>query len=296
MATTVDVALEGFSARRERLLVARVRRLFSHYSFVVGFTLLLIVVVGAVAAGLLATHAPDAMNFRERFVAPGPGGLFGTDAYGRDVFSRVLYGGRISLWIGFGVVLLNAVFGILIGCLAAYYRRLDNILMRVMDGLMAFPAILLAIAISAVLGASLINVIIALTITYVPRTARVLRASVLVIRESEYVEAARAAGARDWRILASHVLPNSLAPLLVQLTFIFAYAVLAEATLSFLGMGAPPPTPTWGSIIAEGRDVLVEAPWICLFPGIAISMTVLGLNLVGDGLRDVLDPRLKVLS
>jgi peptide/nickel transport system permease protein len=183
-----------------------------------------------------------------------------------------------------------------IGCLAGYYRRLDNILMRIMDGLMAFPAILLAIAISALLGASEFNVVVALTITYVPRTARILRSSVLVVRETEYVAAGRAAGARDWWILWSHVLPNSLAPLLVQLTFIFAYAVIAEATLSFLGMGTPPPAPTWGNVIAEGRAYLVEAPWITFFPGIAIVMTVLGLNLAGDGLRDVLDPRLKVQS
>jgi peptide/nickel transport system permease protein len=165
--------------------------------------------------------------------------------------------------------------------------------MRVMDALMAFPAILLAVAITAALGPSAVNVVIALVAVYTPRTARIVRASVLVTREMEYVSASRALGAQAVRTLFRHVLPNCLTPLVVQVTFVFAYAVLAEAALSFLGMGPPPPTPTWGNVIADGRDYLREAPWICLFPGAAISATVLGLNLLGDGLRDLLDPRLR---
>jgi peptide/nickel transport system permease protein len=209
------------------------------------------------------------------------------------VFSRVLHGSRVSLVIGLFVVVLTGVLGTTIGAISGYVRRLDNVIMRVMDGFMAFPPILLAIAIGAVLGPSLMNAVIALSVAYTPRTARIVRASVLVVRESEYVEAARAVGAGHLRILFRHILANSLAPLLVQLTFIFALAILAEAVLSFIGVGPPPPTPTFGNIIADGRNYIAEAPWISIWPGIAIMLTVLGLNLLGDGLRDVLDPRLK---
>ena len=178
--------------------------------------------------------------------------------------------------------------------LAGYFRRLDNPIMRVNDALMAFPAIFLALGITAVLGPSTIDVVIALAIAYIPRTARIVRASVIVLREMEYVQAAVAAGAGHWRILRRHILPNAMAPLIVQLSFLFAYAVLTEATLSFLGVGAVPPTPTWGNIMAEGRQYMIDAPWIITIPGAALMITVLGLNLLGDGLRDVLDPRLRV--
>ena len=190
--------------------------------------------------------------------------------------------------------MLNAVFGTLIGAAAGYFRRLDNVLMRVNDALMAFPAILLAIAVTSVLGPSTINVILALSIVYIPRTARIVRSSVIVLREMEYVQAAVAAGAGHWRILRHHILPNAVAPMIVQLSFLFAYAVLSEATLSFLGVGAVPPTPTWGNIMSEGRDFMREAPWIITIPGVALMITVMGLNLLGDGLRDVLDPRLRI--
>jgi peptide/nickel transport system permease protein len=166
--------------------------------------------------------------------------------------------------------------------------------MRVNDALMAFPAILLAIAVTSVLGPSTLNVILALSIVYIPRTARIVRSSVIVLREMEYVQAAVAAGASHWRILRHHILPNAMAPMIVQLSFLFAYAVLSEATLSFLGVGAVPPTPTWGNIMAEGRDFMREAPWIITIPGVALMITVMGLNLLGDGLRDVLDPRLRI--
>jgi peptide/nickel transport system permease protein len=191
-------------------------------------------------------------------------------------------------------VALNAVFGTLLGAVSGYFRRLDNMLMRFNDALMAFPAIILALAITAALGASMINAVIAIAVVYIPRTARIVRASVLVVRETEYVQAAVAAGAGTWRILRHHILPNSLAPLIVQLSFLFAYAVISEATLSFLGLGAPPPTPTWGNIMSEGRQYMREAPWIIAIPGVALALTVMSLNLLGDGLRDVLDPRLKV--
>jgi peptide/nickel transport system permease protein len=206
----------------------------------------------------------------------------------------VIWGAQLSVIIGFSVVALNAVFGTLIGAVAGYFRMLDNALMRVNDALMAFPAILLAIGITAVLGPSTLDAILALAIVYIPRTARIVRSSVIVLREMEYVQAAVAAGAGHWRILRRHILPNAMAPLIVQLSFLFAYAVLSEATLSFLGLGAVPPTPTWGNIMAEGRQYMIEAPWIITIPGIALMITVMGLNLLGDGLRDVLDPRLRI--
>jgi peptide/nickel transport system permease protein len=259
-----------------------------------GLILFSLVVVMAVSAGLLAPHNPLQNNFRYRLGAPTAVYWLGTDGFGRDVLSRVLYGARVSLRVGLMVVLLNGILGTLIGSTAGYFRRLDNPIMRLMDGLMAFPAILLAIALAATLGASEVNVVLALTAAYAPRTARIVRASVLVIREMEYVQAAIAVGAGYLRILFRHILTNSMAPIIVQLTFIFAVSVLAEAVLSFIGVGPPPPTPTWGNIIADGRNYVREAPWISLLPGIAIAVTVLGLNLLGDGLRDVLDPRMRV--
>jgi len=270
------------------------RRLRRHRLFMTGLILFGLVVLIALAAGLLAPHSPNQNNFRYRLGAPTGTYLLGTDGFGRDVLSRVLHGTRVSLRIGLMVVVLNGILGTLIGSTAGYFRRLDNVIMRLMDGLMAFPAILLAIALAAALGASEINVVLALTAAYAPRTARIVRASVLVIREMEYVQAAVAAGAGYLRILFRHILTNSMAPLIVQLTFIFAVSVLAEAVLSFIGVGPPPPTPTWGNIIADGRNYIREAPWISLLPGIAIAVTVLGLNLLGDGLRDVLDPRMRI--
>ncbi|MBN9347743.1 MAG: ABC transporter permease [Devosia sp.] len=216
---------------------------------------------------------------------------FGTDNLGRDVASRVFYGTRISLFIGIATVLLTGIAGTLLGLVAGYVRTLDGVLMRIMDGFMAFPALMLAVAITATLGPSSINAVVALAAVYIPRTARVVRASALVVSQLDYVESARVLGCSESRILWRHILPNCLGPLIVQLTFVFAYAVLSEAALSFLGMGTPPPTPTLGAVIAEGRDYVREAPWICLFPGLALLICVLGLNLMGDGLRDRFDPR-----
>ncbi len=270
------------------------RRLLRHKLFVTGSILVGLVTFGAIFADLLTIADPTRMSVRTRFEPPSLEYIFGTDNFGRSQWARVLYGARLSLMIGLGVVVLNAIFGTLVGALAGYFKSLDNILMRVADAFMAFPVILLAIGITAALGPSSVNAVIALAAVYTPRTARVVRASVLVAREMEYVQAARACGAGDWRIIRRHVMPNCMAPLIVQLTFIFAYAVLSEAVLSFLGLGAQPPTPTWGNIIAEGRQYIREAPWITVIPGLVLAATVLGLNLLGDGLRDVLDPRLKV--
>lgn len=270
------------------------QRLRLSRSFTIGMALVCAIALVAVLADLISPYDPLKSDIRSRLAPPDADHWFGTDHFGRDILSRVIYGGRLSLEIGFLVVIFTGTFGTLIGGIAGYFRRLDQPIMRLMDAIMAFPAILLAITVSATLGASVVNVVVALGIATTPHTARIVRASVLVVREMEFVEAARALGANDFRILFRHVLLNSLAPLIVRLTYVFATAILAEAVLSFIGVGPPPPAPTFGSIIANGRDFMVEAPWITVFPGLAILVAVLGLNLLGDGLRDVLDPRIQV--
>jgi peptide/nickel transport system permease protein len=280
--------------RRHHPAWTTLRRLLHHRLFVTGLVLFGVIVLAAILAPWIAPVDPNRLAMRYRFLPPSPQHLFGTDNFGRSLWSRVIWGARLSMLIGTAVVAINAVFGTLIGAAAGYFRALDNVVMRVNDALMAFPAVLLAIGVTAVLGPSVNDVIIALGIVYTPRTARIVRASVIVLREMDYVQAARAAGAGDLRILRKHILPNAMAPLIVQLSFLFAYAVLTEATLSFLGVGAVPPTPTWGNIMAEGRQYMVDAPWIITIPGAALMITVLGLNMLGDGLRDVLDPRLRI--
>jgi peptide/nickel transport system permease protein len=281
-------------AERRRFLA--LRKLAAHRSFRIGLLIVVTLVLAAFIGPWLTGIDPTAMRIRNKFKPPSELFLMGTDNYGRDVLTRVLYGGQLSLGIGFFVALLSGAAGTIVGVVAGHFRALDAYLMRVMDALLAFPAILVAIGIGAALGPQATSIVVALSVAYIPRTARVVRASTLVIREMEYIEAARVSGAGNLRIIFKHILPNCLGPLTVQLTFVFAYAILAEAALSFLGIGPPPPAPSWGNIIAEGRDHAVEAWWIMLFPGIAISLAALGMNLLGDGLRDVLDPRLKIES
>jgi peptide/nickel transport system permease protein len=285
---------EGIALKREHPARATIKRLLRHRLFMTGLVLFLIIAMTAILAPWITDVDPNRLSMRNKFKPPGEGWVFGTDSFGRSLWSRVVWGAQLSMLIGASVVALNAVFGILIGAAAGYFRRIDNLLMRINDALMAFPAILLAIAVTSVLGPSTFNVILALGIVYIPRTARIVRSSVIVLREMEFVQAAVAAGAGHWRILTRHILPNAMAPVIVQLSFLFAFAVLSEATLSFLGVGAVPPTPTWGNIMAEGRDFMREAPWIITIPGIALMITVMGLNFLGDGLRDVLDPRLRI--
>jgi len=259
----------------------------------VGGALILIIVASAVAAPLLAPFDPVALNVPDRLLPPGPAHPFGTDEFGRDILSRTLYGARLSLVVGALVTLLATTAGIVVGLAAGSNPRADRILMRIMDGLMAFPDVLLAIGLMASLGPSVRNVILSLGFVYTPRIARVVRAAVLVVVRQEYVEAARAVGASHSRILARHILVNCASPVIVQATFITAYAMLGEAALSFLGVGVPPQVPTWGGIISAGQVYLRQAPWISIFPGTAIVLSVLALNLLGDGLRDFLDPRLR---
>lgn len=270
-----------------------VSRLVTRKTVMVGFLILLVVAALAILAPLIAPYSPSRLSVVNRLKPPSGIYWFGTDEFGRDVFSRTIYAGRLSLLVGASVVTFAAVFGVTLGLVAGFFRRLDTPIARIIDAMMAFPDILLAIALVAALGPSLVTVIVALGIVYTPRLARIVRASTLVIRELPYVEAARALGVPTWRIMSRHVLRNLMSPILVQGTFIFAYAMLAEAGLSFLGLGVSPEVPTWGTMIAAGRQYIGQADWMTLFPGVAIILSVLSLQMVGDGFRDLLDPRLR---
>jgi len=259
----------------------------------IGGTLLVMVIGMALLAPWLSHLDPMVLNPRGRLAPPGQLYPFGTDNFGRDVFSRTVWGARLSLQIGLFVATLTALSGTYVGLIAGYFRRLDTPIMRVMDGMMAFPGILLAIALMSAMGPSTFNVITALTIVYTPRLARVVRSLTLSLREMQFVEAAHAQGMSHQRVLLRHILPGCLSPLIVQGTFLFAEAVLGEASLSFLGAGTPPYIPSWGNMLGEARAYLRDAPWTMLFPGLSLTVTVLALNLLGDGIRDVLDPRLR---
>ena len=252
---------------------------------------LLLAVVAAVFAPALTRHDPTFLDPAVRLQGPSAEYPLGTDDRGRDIFSRVIYGGRVSLAIGVSVTLAAAVIGSALGLLSGYFRRLDTPVMRTMDGLMAFPSILLAIAIMASLGTSALNVFIALVVVYTPVIARLVRSTTLVTKQEPYVESARAIGLSDRAILFRYIFLNGLSPLIVQCTFVVAFAIISEASLSFLGAGVDPETPTWGNMLRDGQRVLQSAWWLALFPGIALVLTVLTLNLLGDALRDVLDPR-----
>jgi peptide/nickel transport system permease protein len=282
-----EVAVEGDGAPRMRW-----RWLRKNPTLVLGAVLLLVMAMLALLAPVLATHDPEDIDPSARLEAPSPEHRFGTDALGRDVYSRALLGGRISLVVGCTVAALATVFGVVLGMLAGFVRRADGPVMRVMDGLMAIPGILLAIALMAVTRASLTTVIVAITVPEIPRVVRLVRSLSLTLREQLFVEAAHAVGTRLPAVLWRHVLPNMLAPLVVQATFVAASAVLIEASLSFLGVGIPAQTPSWGNMMAEGRNVVAVAFHIILYPGILLAITVLSINMVGDGLRDALDPRL----
>jgi peptide/nickel transport system permease protein len=283
-------------ARPSESELARALRVLTRRKIaVIGLILMLLVLLIGALAPLIASD-PQRIDVVARLAAPGDVHWFGTDDLGRDVFSRVVFGARLSLGVGAAVMVFAFVVGLLSGLLAGFYQRLDNAIMRFMDGLMAFPAIVLAVALMAALGPSVLNVILAIGVVYAPRVARVVRGSVLVVREMAYVEAARALGASDRMLVLRHVLPNCLSPVIVQGSFIFAAAVLTEAALSFLGVGVPPYVPSWGNILAEGRLYLQQAPWLVIYPGVAIMATIFGLNLLGDAVRDLLDPKIRGLS
>ena len=265
---------------------------YRHPTLVVGALLLISMVLIALLAPYLHTQDPTALAPARRTRFPSEANWFGTDMLGRDVYSRVIFGTRVSLIVGFSVAIFASLLGTMIGLLAGYIRKLDGITMRLLDGLMSIPPILLAIALMALTRASIQNVIIAISISEFPRVARLIRSVVLSLREQPYVDAAVTVGTKPLQIIWRHILPNTLAPLLVQGTFICASAMITEATLSFIGAGTPPIVPSWGNIMAEGRALWQVRPYIVFFPAIFLSVTVLAVNLLGDGLRDALDPRL----
>ena len=257
-----------------------------------GFIIVLLASLCAILSPMVTSHDPTDLNTLDRLQAPSGDHWFGTDHLGRDVYSRTIYGSRISLLVGALVSLISVAGGAIFGVITGYSRFLDKIIMRFADGLMSFPSLLLAIALVAILGTTVVNVTVAIAVVQIPSITRVVRASVLSLREREFVEAARAVGAHPLRIVFRHVLPNTIATLLVYGTLTFALAILSEAGLSFLGAGIPLETPSWGNGMGQGRFYARQAFWVIFFPGLFLSLTILGINLVGDGLRDALDPRI----
>lgn len=281
-------------------LLIQLSQLWQNKTAVAGLIIVAGFVLMAFFAPLLSPHDPVEISLYDQLKPPvwADGGsdknILGTDDLGRDILSRIIYGARVSLIVAFVSVGLAFAFGTLLGSISGYYKgALDNVIMRIMDIILAFPYLLLAIVVVAYLGPNLQNAMMAIGITYVPRFARIVRGSVLEECEKDYVMAAKAVGAKDWRIIFSAILPNCLGPLIVQTTLNFASAILDAAALSFLGLGAQPPTAEWGAMIASSRSLILRASWVMTFPGIAILMAVLGFNLLGDGLRDALDPRLR---
>lgn len=268
-----------------------VRSLIQDRVALVSVVFLAVVLLVSLATPWLSPYDPGFVDPLNRRLSPSQSHWFGTDEVGRDVLTRALYGAQVSLLVGFSVTISAAIVGTILGLLAGYYNRLDSLIMRIMDGFMAFPSILLAIAIMASLGPRTINVIIALAVVYTPQIARLVRGTTLSVRTQLYVESARSIGARDGQILARYILANSLSPLIVQCTFVFAYAIISEASLSFLGAGVPPDIPTWGNMLRDGQRLITTSWWLSVMPGTLLFLTVLALNLLGDALRDALDPR-----
>ncbi|MBP2026331.1 peptide/nickel transport system permease protein [Acetoanaerobium pronyense] len=270
------------------------RRLRQNKSAMVGLGIIIVLILSALLADIVAPFGIDDQNLMNALQTPNSNHWFGTDNFGRDIFSRVVHGSRISLQVGFIAVGIAMITGGILGAIAGYYGgKLDNFIMRMMDILLAIPSILLAISIVAALGPGLSNVMIAVGISSIPSYSRIVRASVLTLKDQEFVEAARAVGANDVRIIGRHIIPNSMAPIIVQATLGVAGAILSAAGLSFIGLGIQPPTPEWGAMLSSGRQFIRDYPHMTAFPGLAIMITIFGLNLLGDGLRDALDPRLK---
>jgi peptide/nickel transport system permease protein len=298
-----ELSVEAASVLRQESAWARVRR---NVSVRVGGVVLAILLLIAIAAPWLGTVDPSLFDPASRDLTPGKWGeittlegetlkhrfLMGSDSFGRDIYSRVIYGTRVSLIVGIATAIVAVSIGVLFGLVAGYLRRVDGILMRVMDGLMAIPAILIAIALVAMWRGSLLTVVVAIAIPEIPRVTRLVRSLVLTIREEPYVEAAISLGTPTWKLMFRHILPNTIAPLIVQGTFICASGILIEAILSFLGVGLPPDIPTWGNVMAEGRAQFNDYPHNIFFPGLFLAVTVLAVNILGDGLRDTLDPKM----
>ncbi|KAJ0071040.1 ABC transporter permease [Bacillus altitudinis] len=283
--------------RSQSLILESMKLFFQHKLAVIGTVIVFLFLILAIFAPLIAPYGINEQSLGERFSAPSAAHWFGTDDFGRDIFSRVVHGARISLWVGFFSVLGSVILGTLLGLMAGYGGRLlDAVISRLFDILLAFPSILLAIAIVSILGPSLQNALIAIAIINVPTFGRLVRSKVLSIKQEEYVLAAKAVGMSHCRIVLRHILPNSMVPVIVQATLAIGTAIIEAAALGFLGLGAQAPSPEWGKMLADARPYLVQAPWTLFFPGIAIMLTVLGFNLMGDGLRDTLDPKMKKIK
>lgn len=288
---------KGISASSEAIIKEQRQitreKLLASPGLIIGTAGFLIILITAILVPIINTQDPNAMVVVDRLKPPSSTHLLGTDELGRDLFIRLMYGARVSLWVGGCVAIFSCILGTIIGLYASYFKVLDQILMRICDGLIAIPGILLAIALIAALGTSSWNVVIALTIVYTPNVARTVRASALVIREQTYVEAAKVQGCGNFRILWKLILPGVISPLTVQASYIFSQAIISEASLSFLGAGIPAPAASWGNMLEASKAVLSKAPWTMIVPGAAVIICVLSLNLLGDGLRDFMDPRTK---
>lgn len=269
------------------------RRFFSNNSMMIGLIILSFLIIICLVGPSITSYTPFEMDVEKRLNGPNSTYLLGTDNYGRDLLTRIIYGARVSMGVGFLVAFITSVLGVIMGLYASYYKALDHILMRISDGLIAIPGILFAIALMAALGPRTENVVLALSIVFTPYVARVVRSAALVVKEQTYIEAMKAQGASSTRIIWRHFAPNVLSPLIVQATFIFADTIITEAGLSFLGAGVPTPNPSWGNILYDGKLVIFNAWWMTVFPGIMIIMAVIGLNLLGDGIRDIMDPHYK---
>ncbi|WP_404814873.1 ABC transporter permease [Psychrobacillus faecigallinarum] len=278
---------------RKSSLAIFIQKMTNNKGAVIGSLILLFFIITSAFAPWFATYPVNEMNFEDSLKGPSVEHWLGTDEFGRDIWTRILYGGRVSLLMGLFAVVVSGTIGVILGVVAGYYRKLDMYIMQFIDILMVFPSLLMAIAIVAVLGVGLTNAMIAVAISAVPSFVRVVRGAVLTIRETEYVEAARALGLRNFKIIFKHILPNVTSPIIILATLDFGSAILSAASLSFLGLGAQPPNPEWGALVYVGKSFLSQAWWMTLFPGLAIMLVVLGFNLLGDGLRDALDPKSK---
>ena len=285
---------QGVAIKKQSQIKEIFKRFKRNRMAVFGLVVIILLILCALFPSVIAPYGYDDQNLSEQFIAPCLAHPFGTDEFGRDILSRVIYGTRISLQIGFIAVGISLIFGGFLGAVAGYYGgKLDNFIMRVMDIIMSIPSILLAISIVAALGSSMTNLMIATGISYIPSYARIVRASILGIKDQEFIEAAKAVGTSDWTIIIRHILPNCLAPIIVQATLGVAFAILTAAGLSFIGLGIAPPTPEWGSMLSTGRNYIRDYWHMTLFPGLAIALTIFALNVLGDGLRDALDPKLR---
>ncbi|MEZ5652819.1 MAG: ABC transporter permease [Burkholderiaceae bacterium] len=288
-ASQIDLKQIRSDLKREQNRIF-IGQILANRSLMIGFIILVFLVLLALVGPLLIAQDPNATDVVNRLKGPSAEHLFGTDNLGRDLLARIIYGAQISLGVGSTVALISSLLGLMIGLYASFYKWLDHVLMRICDGIMAFPGLLLALALMAALGAKVSNVVIAVSIVATPYIARVVRSEALALKEQTFVEATRALGASNGRIIWLHIAPNTMSSLIVQATFIFAEAIIIEAALSFLGAGVPAPGPSWGNILSDGKTYIFKAWWMTFFPGVTIILAIIGLNLFGDGLRDLLDP------